>query len=497
SSNYFVGTTQIIDSSRNVFNLGWVNATNVNASSSVYSSNYFVGTTQIIDSSRNVFNLGWVNATNVNASSSVYSSNYFVGTTQIIDSSRNVFNLGWVNASSLNISSGFIVTPSGNVGIGTVSPLTKLDISGGGSNVVSRLLSGSSTTWSAYRLGRTTEEGTIAISSGTSVWSDFSTAGDLVIRSEVEDIIISARNSVGNIRFGTGTADLERMTITNTGNVGIGTSNPGARLEVVSGAGQNPIAILTSPDVLANRWVRIGTGSAYMNLGVGSATSPQNTQNFTYIWSGSDRFMIGSDGNPTLVVYGMSSGNVGIGTSVPTEKLEVQGRVLVASSNPFELEPSDMILDVRGSVNVTDTIYALGLRIGNLTVSSWVNASNVYSSNYFVGTTQIIDSSRNVFNIAWLNATNVNASDSVRANRYFIGTTEIITPGRVLQNIANVGSSLIPTADNTLDLGSLTNRWRWVNATNLNGSNIYSSNYFVGTTQIIDSSRNVFNIAWL
>ncbi|MCX8191151.1 MAG: hypothetical protein N3D78_03150, partial [Candidatus Aenigmarchaeota archaeon] len=55
-----------------------------------------------------------------------------------------------------------------------------------------------------------------------------------------------------------------------------------------------------------------------------------------------------------------NSGNVGIGTSVPTEKLEVQGRVLVASSNPFELEPSDMILDVKGSINATDNIFVSG-----------------------------------------------------------------------------------------------------------------------------------------
>ena len=40
-----------------------------------------------------------------------------------------------------------------------------------------------------------------------------------------------------------------------------------------------------------------------------------------------------------------------------------------------------------------------------------------------------------------------------------IGGTEVITSGRVLQNIASVGQNLIPSADNTYDLGSSSYRW--------------------------------------
>ncbi|MCX8191045.1 MAG: hypothetical protein N3D78_02585 [Candidatus Aenigmarchaeota archaeon] len=39
-------------------NTNWVNASNVNVSDGVYSSSYFVGTTQVIDSSRNLMNIG-------------------------------------------------------------------------------------------------------------------------------------------------------------------------------------------------------------------------------------------------------------------------------------------------------------------------------------------------------------------------------------------------------------------------------------------------------
>jgi hypothetical protein len=59
----------------------------------------------------------------------------------------------------------------------------------------------------------------------------------------------------------------------------------------------------------------------------------------------------------SMLYPNQTSWNVGIGTTTPSEKLEVQGRVLVASSNPFELEPSDGILDVKGSINATVVIF--------------------------------------------------------------------------------------------------------------------------------------------
>jgi hypothetical protein len=75
--------------------------------------------------------------------------------------------------------------------------------------------------------------------------------------------------------------------------------------------------------------------------------------------SGQVAFWIGSDtiSGDNQLYWDNANKRLGIGTNVPSERLEVQGRVLVASSNPFELEPSDQILDVKGSINATIVIF--------------------------------------------------------------------------------------------------------------------------------------------
>ena len=68
--------------------------------------------------------------------------------------------------------------------------------------------------------------------------------------------------------------------------------------------------------------------------------------------------------------------------------------------------------------------------------------------------------------------------DSFDASALLVGGSEIVTSGRVLQNIASVAQSLIPSSDNTHDLGSSTYRWRDIHAVNFYGTAHYADVYF-------------------
>jgi hypothetical protein len=91
-------------------------------------------------------------------------------------------------------------------------------------------------------------------------------------------------------------------------NFGIGTGSPQAKLHVLTPFSNISLFETTST---GNSAITIKNAVTQLNVGIGSTGS---TNGYTYLWAGNDKFMIGNDGNPTLVVNGMGNGNVGIGT---------------------------------------------------------------------------------------------------------------------------------------------------------------------------------------
>jgi hypothetical protein len=205
------------------------------------------------------------------------------------------------------------IDSSGNVGIGTTSPTSKLHIT---------------QTSAANAL--------LLDSDSTSIYSTLEwkvNGGNLLAQafSDSSDASLYVRTvSSGSLKFGTNAT--ERMRIASDGNVGIGSSSPGALLEVSS-----------------------STASSLLNVK-------------------------GAGGNGLL--YVSSSGNVGIGTSNPIYKLEVsgsfgattksfiidhptkQGKKLIYGSleSPYHgirLTGRDTIKDGKCKVNLPDYIYKL------------------------------------------------------------------------------------------------------------------------------------------
>jgi hypothetical protein len=176
------------------------------------------------------------------------------------------------------------ITSGGNVGIGTSSPDTRVTISASGVNGLNL----------SQDLGNSALSSRLMLSNAT--------AGQTAI-------IV---NNTGSFAFFTGatvnsSSGTERMRIDTSGNVGIGVSSPTNKLHIVStppaavpaaGTSGHPLAVGTSPYGVAVGTLTDGTGYIQATRWDGAATSYS-------------------------LLVNPNGGNVGIGTTSPTERLQV------------------------------------------------------------------------------------------------------------------------------------------------------------------------------
>jgi hypothetical protein len=195
------------------------------------------------------------------------------------------------------------ITNAGNVGIGTNSPIRPLDVSAdSGANAIN------------IRTRSANDYGVLSFSN--------STASEIISNIYIH----RTGTNIGALIFETnnGGAAAERMRINSSGNVGIGTTSPSGILHVNAGAS-------------ADTNVRIQAGAS----GNHAKLTFSNSSN-TVFWTAGYRSSTGDFG----INYGDSfnstgltintSGNVGIGTALPTQKLEINdGNIQVNRSYPF------------------------------------------------------------------------------------------------------------------------------------------------------------------
>jgi hypothetical protein len=180
----------------------------------------------------------------------------------------------------------------GNVGIGTTSPFYKLEVAN-------------------HMPGDSAESAVTADDAGGAIAaysSTFSTIPHLADRVSLFSNLLTATGLdlradgiTSDMRFYTGgiTPSDERMRITPGGNVGIGTTNPGAKLEVKQDSWQDIVKVGT-PDT-SNRLI-LSSGPDYASVSGGQT-------------------------NQNSIMISHSTGNVGIGPSgtLPQAKLQVNG----------------------------------------------------------------------------------------------------------------------------------------------------------------------------
>jgi hypothetical protein len=240
-------------------------------------------------------------------------------------------------------SAGSIVTPNvsmvigstGNIGIGTTSPTTTLDVNGSLDVAGSVIIDPQGTNNTSGRIRLTSANQTNYIQSG-------------LVDNTLADLVFSAPYSV-----------TAKMILTSSGNLGIGTGSPNATLDV-SGA-MNILPTSTKGGL--NLSGPIGITRAQFDSNIPNTSNFYNVFsgdiNYTSYWGHSFQINGGGLGDSvsasqaripnsssftvnTLVSGTVSnlftirnSGNVGIGTTSPTNKLDVNGTIRISDKSTF------------------------------------------------------------------------------------------------------------------------------------------------------------------
>lgn len=227
---------------------------------------------------------------------------------QTLTASNNTGGLIFKTANAGTLTERLRIDQNGNVGVGTAS----FDLNG----ITQKMsIASSGTTGSGigiYSLQNVAEQyvpigvqyGPGNINNGSQVRFGIDAGGDTKSM-----IALATANGVG-------VAPTEKMRINNLGNVGIGTASPSEKLEV-SGVNSQTAQITSTNGDLAN-----------LNL--------KSTGNNT--WSLSADAVLRFKKDATEYMRISNSGNVGIGTSSHSEKLEIAGNVRISSSSPMRYD---------------------------------------------------------------------------------------------------------------------------------------------------------------
>ena len=170
---------------------------------------------------------------------------------------------------------------------------------------------------------------------------------------------LSDLNSASTALTNLGIANHDDITVDGSGNVGIGTSSPGARLQVGTTTNNDGISIAnTSTANTTLKQARLlfgGTDTVGTGKDVGAITSVPESANYV---EASMAFSTRSSDTLTERMRIDGSGNVGIGTSSPSTKLQVAGDITATGNVTAysDLRIKDNIEPIANALNKVDLL---------------------------------------------------------------------------------------------------------------------------------------------
>jgi hypothetical protein len=186
-------------------------------------------------------------------------------------------------------------------------------------------------------------------------------------------------------------------------------------------------------------WVGAGASSVDIQIAVTDVAASGNVGNIQY--KGSDGFIQGSND----LFYNASTQRVGLGSAIPKEKLDVQGNVTVSgivtanvlSANTFNV--SNFKIDENGLVfNVGNSGVGIGTTLpkSTLDVLGTANVTGVLTAT--------------TLSTQQLNATRINVTGVTTTGSLNIGSNEVISSSRQLRNIASLDAVTTATIETAI-----------------------------------------------
>jgi len=364
-----------------------------------------------------------------------------------------------------------VITNLGRVGIGTDSPVQKLDVDDGFIRVQSPDVGG--------------------VAPPVLTIGQINNAYQAGITSSIH-VSMKAANSAGNF-YWYPNSNNPIMILTQAGNLGIGSTSPSEKLQVTGTIKQTGTYNLTLSDganITGSNHVYIKANSSYVRL-----DAPSNS---IYYNAGTDHVFRNGDGSTEYMridTNGTNAGNVGIGISAPSTPLAVQSNSSAQGIDIFG-RSSDDISQLDFSENDGTLIGGFQARTTDFRIRSVQNLPLLFMTN---NTERVRINSNGQLGIGVTNFTNAQRGNGKQLiiGNCFVGTGAAL----VVDDFSRFAGPIYIHQDSSTNSANVTALDNNGNRLVITGKGGTTNNaldapdgFYVGGTQFITSSRQITNV---